>query len=854
MDLDLVRAQTGHIGGSLRANLMAGDQQAGLMAHGDWAADSGLGLDIGLTSFRPAGIGVSRSIPPLVTRIDAPTSLSATVGFNASFELDQIRADIQVGQGQIRVGQGNLTVRSGSVSLFGHPEDITITRGRFDLAESADRNPELVDIGGTVMHKADRLEASLTLTLGQIDIADLPHLWPLGVADNARPWVTQHVTAGTVTRGSAAFVVEADDALRDIVLTKASGDLYGFNGVFTWIDNIPATKQTDFHIHLADPDTLEIYVSSAHQQIRNSSADLLIKGGQMRITGLSLQDQIAVIHIQVDGQLTSALSLLKEPRLHLLSAHPIALKAGGGEASATLDVRFPLESKLQINDILIRATAHLEKVRLLEVVGNQGLNNGAFDFSIGRDGLVLKGAGTVGAVPVVVNGAMDFTSGPPDQVVQRIAVTGQPDAAQLDYADVNVSDFLTGPVPLAVAMIERRNGNASITINGDLTPTTIAVNPLAWNKRSGDTATASATLLLSHRRLAKIDSILLRGDGLLLKGSAACADGQIRTLLLDDIRLGRTQGRGTVHLKDNQPVAVVLQGDQIDLSPKLTEKTSRSKPSDTAKGMNIGWTLDARFDHAILANGERAGDLLVNATGVGQAVRLLDAVGMMQAHSGFFIKIGPEGGRRHLLVEAKDAGGFLRAIDAVRGMQSGHLMIDAILDSPFDFHPIAGTATIDNAVVKNSPALGKLLQAITLYGLVDALRGPGMTFSNIVVPFHYDGVNLNMDQAHAYNSSLGLTADGKIALSSGATSLTGTIVPAYFFNSVLGQVPLVGKLFSPEKGGGVFAARFKVGGRIDDPTISINPVSALTPGFLRGIFDMFGHAPAGGNAAPGDVK
>ena len=38
---------------------------------------------------------------------------------------------------------------------------------------------------------------------------------------------------------------------------------------------------------------------------------------------------------------------------------------------------------------------------------------------------------------------------------------------------------------------------------------------------------------------------------------------------------------------------------------------------------------------------------------------------------------------------------------------------------------------------------------------------------------------------------------------------------------------------------GVFAARFGLDGSIDDPSISFNPVSALTPGFLRDIFSIF---------------
>jgi hypothetical protein len=286
----------------------------------------------------------------------------------------------------------------------------------------------------------------------------------------------------------------------------------------------------------------------------------------------------------------------------------------------------------------------------------------------------------------------------------------------------------------------------------------------------------------------------------------------------------------------------------------LTEKTTSPDKPDAPLVTTPAWTLDARFDHAILANGERAGNVLVKATGGGQEIRLLDAVGTTLENTGFSVKIDPSNGKRHLRVEANDAGSFLRGLDAIRGMRSGRLTIDGTLDGPIGLHPLAGTATIDSVVVRNSPALGKLLQAITLYGMVDALRGPGMAFSQIVVPFRYDGANLNVDEAHAYNSSLGLTADGRINLASGQASLTGTIVPAYFFNSMLGQLPLVGKLFSPEKGGGVFAARFGVDGRIDDPNISINPVSALTPGFLRGIFGVFDRTRPGKEVAPAEAK
>ena len=851
LDLDLIRTRAGSVNGLLRASLSIGGQHAGLTAEADWSPGSELRANMRISPVRPADID---RLPPAVAflaAVDVPVSLTASLGFGPNFKPRQIQADIHVASGLIRAGQGSMPLRSGDIALSATQDQIVVTKGHFDVAQTPEASPEVVDISGTATSGGDRLQASLTIGLGRIDIAHLPQIWPQGVGGGARPWIVEHVTGGTTTGGTVSLVIEADRALHDVVLTKASGQLNGSNGTFTWMDGIPAVEQADFSLHLVDPDTLDIHMASARQTIPDAP-DLLIKDGRMRITGLSVKDQSTVIHTQVVGSVASVLALLRQPRLHLLSDHPIGLKTGGGEAAATLDFQFPLQDKLSIDDVRIKAAAHLTKLRLLDVADGHQLDGGVFDLDIDKDGLALKGQGSLAAIPVTLNGRMDFTPGSAGQVVQKITVTGRPDATQLDAAGLPVTDVLTGPIPLTVVIIERRGGDGSIAINGDLTPATLMIDPLGWRKPPGTTANASAILQMSHDRLTTIDKIAARGDGMRLTGSAEFAGPRIRTLLLDTIRLGRTQGHGTVHFATNHPIAIVLQGERLDLSAKLTEK--RSGDTRHARATTPDWTLDARFDHAILANGEGAANILAKATGSGQAIRLLDVVGSLQGSKGFSIKIGTQAGTRHLRVDAKDAGRFLRGVDAVQDMRSGHLTIDGDFGRPFGLQPLTGTARIEDVVVKNSPVLGKLLQAITLYGLVAALSGPGMEFSHIIVPFQYDGVSLKVNDAHASNPSLGLTANGRIALSSGKASIEGTIVPAYFFNSLLGRLPVVGKLFSPEKGGGVFAARFALNGRIDDPTISINPVSALTPGFLRGIFGIFDHVPPANGGATAENR
>ncbi|PPQ26183.1 hypothetical protein CCS01_30625 [Rhodopila globiformis] len=846
LNLDLLRERTGHVTGTLDAPLSAGDQHADMTAHMDFVPGGDTRVDAALSPVRLAGIA---ALPPALA-VTAPVSLTSTLDFDRSFALRQGKATVLLGTGAIPVGKGTFPVLDGVVEVTGTPDSLTIRKAHFNLARQPQDPPETLDLGGTLVHAADRLMASVTATVDQIDIADLPRLWPEGIARSSRGWVTQNVTAGLVRHGFMDVVVEADHGLRDVVLTKATGDLDGTGATFTWIDNIPPVEQTEVHLHLVDPDTLDILVPSGHQRTR--SGDLLLKDGRMHITGLAAKDQFADISTGVEGSLNATWALLKEPRLHLLSTHPIGLKTTGGDVTATLTFQFPLNANLTLDDVAIHADAHVKRARLLDLVYGRSLDDGAFDLDVTKDGLTLKGRGTLAAIPLAVTGSMDFNDGPPDQVVQKIVATGPADASQLSAMGLDVTGVVTGPIPLTATLAERRNGKGSVLLESDLTQAALAVDALAWSKPPGATAAATVSLQLLHDRLSRIDRIAVQGDGVLLSGSGEFTDGHMRSLLLDRIRLGQTDARAAIHFAANTPMAIAVRGAQIDLAPKLTQKSgaaptrapSRDGPTTPA------WTLDGHFDRVLLAHGERATDLLVKAGGDGTTIRSLDAVGGIGTGAGFTARIEPQGGKRRLHVTSKDAGSLLRGLDAVGTMQSGQLTLHATFERPIGFRPLAGTMVISDATVKNSPVLGKLLQAITLYGLVDALRGPGMGFTRITVPFRYDASGLSIGQARAYNASLGLTATGTIALPSGRASLTGTIVPAYFFNAILGKIPLVGKLFSPEEGGGLFAARFSVDGPIDDATISVNPVSALTPGFTREIFGIFDGNGPGGQAAP----
>uniref|UniRef100_UPI002B1E7883 hypothetical protein n=1 Tax=Pseudomonas oryzihabitans TaxID=47885 RepID=UPI002B1E7883 len=80
------------------------------------------------------------------------------------------------------------------------------------------------------------------------------------------------------------------------------------------------------------------------------------------------------------------------------------------------------------------------------------------------------------------------------------------------------------------------------------------------------------------------------------------------------------------------------------------------------------------------------------------------------------------------------------------------------------------------------------------------------------------------------------TLEGGVNLDHNSIDLHGTVVPIFVLNTLPGKLPGIGKLFSPEKNGGLLAVTFGITGNLENPTLHINPYSIFLPGALREMF------------------
>jgi hypothetical protein len=327
---------------------------------------------------------------------------------------------------------------------------------------------------------------------------------------------------------------------------------------------------------------------------------------------------------------------------------------------------------------------------------------------------------------------MDFRPGPANQIVETTTVSGQPDARQLAAFGLDVGSVLAGPVQMRATLTGRRNKLGELAVSADLSQAEINVAAIEWRKLRDAPAKATARLTLDHDRLTGIDNIQVDGDGLTLRGRTDVKDGKVVALQVDRLHLGRSVAQGTIRFPEVSgagPIVASISGQTLDLAPRFSRRGPAHKASPQAKvepPRGPSWVLDARFDRVLLAQDRVASAFTLHAEDDGRVFQRLQIEGRSGAMAPFLIQISPDNAGRRFNASAADAGEILRGFDVVRSMQGGRLSVQAHFEDAMPGRPLTGTAEIENFRIGNAPALAKLLQAMTLYGLVEVMQGPGL--------------------------------------------------------------------------------------------------------------------------------
>ncbi|WP_323990364.1 AsmA-like C-terminal region-containing protein [Nguyenibacter sp. L1] len=700
-----------------------------------------------------------------------------------------------------------------------------------------------------------RLRASLHASLSDLDFARLGAFWPAGLAKGARAWVTRNITAGTAHGLHVAATLANDTGVNDagwggLRLRTLGGGVTGTGLDVHWLRPIAPMRGVDATLAIDGPDALSIRFSGGTQSVdragRNVDATgigrIAIGNGSMRITGLLAKDQIGDIAATLHGDLPDIMALLAEPRLNLLSRHPLGFSGPSGRAQVALHLVLPLDDRVDIADIRLSSHADLAQVHLGNVVLNRALDDGALTLDATTRGLTLAGTAVLGGMPATLRYMMDFRKDAATSESAQVRAHLTPDVAdRLGYA---VGQRFAGSADLDVAYSRLADGTGQVALDLDLADAALTIP--VWSKPRGQAAHASVRIGLAQGRLASVEAIHATGPDLQLDGRASVVDGQARTLVLRGFRIGRSHGDATIGLPRHatDPVRVAVQAPVLDLSPLLHPGPAPAAPKpgpsyhmpSAATGRVQGppgrsWLIDADVPTLYYApDGALAG---VHAHVEDNGIRVTRLRFSMAGPSPATAILTPQPDGRHLRASVQDLGLMLQKLGVTQQFSGGATVLQGVFDDRQSAAPFAGSLTIGPIMLHDAPRPVRLANNASIYGWMQAPRGQGFEIRRVLLPLTFRDGTLAIHDGQAGNASLGVTVGGTIDLDRARLNLKGTIVPAFAVNALPGHMPGVGRLMSPEKGGGLLAATFSVGGALDRPDLHVNPFSIFLPGVMR---------------------
>lgn len=680
-------------------------------------------------------------------------------------------------------------------------------------------------------------EIDMNGSVSEIDIRDFLRYWPLQAGPGAREWIDANVAAGKlgpivlhthVPAGALDAPALADNAL--LLTFPIAGATISYIHGMTPLTGVSGTATLT-------GDTFKADVASA------AIGPLSLAHGTVLIPNLHQHGTVGAISAHVEGNVHDVLTLVDQKPLQYPTRFHIRTATAKGTAAVDLNVKVPMLHDVKVDDIgiLVHAVTTGFGIALSD---HLTIANSNVDFLVNNTSLRAVGNVTAGAASLGVDWTEAFK--PVDAISSRIKINGMLDDEARAGFGIHLQSFLSGPIAVSGELDGLRGEIQRAQLQLDLSSATLSLNELGYKKPASVPAHADVGLKFDQAGTVRNADFSLAGTDLAANGAARFgANGSLQSLELPAFRAGAAEDFTLSLVRDPaEGTTVAISGRSFDGELLLQHEAQKDVAQSTEKPQSPpeSYHVTAKLDRVVMHQGAVFAPFALDISGAGNIPRTLSLSTMITKTASLSGQITNTQGTRHLSLSAGDAGLLLKALFGTTSLKGGTLSLDATPGAspaegevaPADY---AGKLVLEDFTVINQPFLTRLFSAGSFLGMADLLRGKGIGIDKLEIPFVMRGDVMTIREARATGPSLGLTADGYYDLRANQIGLQGTFAPLYGLNSVLGVIPLLGNVLVSKKGEGIFGVTYSASGDADDPKVSVNPLSVLTPGILRRVFE-----------------
>lgn len=702
-------------------------------------------------------------------------------------------------------------------------------------------------ITGTVGTEADDGGINLRILASEGEVRTFLRLWPEHIAPAVRYYLADQLRAGRVDMADMKVVMSGTE-----IAEATKGAPLPDKGLTIAFRVSDAAIDVSSDAPPVVKGTVNGLITGRTTTIRGVTAEvkgpdgrsLALSDGSFVIAGVTPDHVPAQIGMRLSGGADGLASVLESKLFKsLLTAE---LDPATIRGSADLRVDFPLDLKHipDLADMPITLSGNLADLSVDKVVGKDRLEAGRFTVAYDKGSFALKGDGRVGGAPISVDMHQPKV-GAPGEAVITLAL----DEALRGRKGLPVAPQLSGTVPVRAVVAIGKPGAAKtpVRVEADLTKAGIDGLLPGFTKAAGKAGKLAFTLTDREGGYDLRDIALDAGQASLRGSAAIAAEGGLERAELTAVKLSPGDDLRVVVDRSGNAYKVVVRGAVADARPFLKSlsgpegkgaKETNPKEIDAdiqvpiVTGFNEEALTNANFKLSLRGHDLRSGTI----SGRFRSAPLLASV------------TRGERGAPTLAVESADAGATLRFLDIYRRMYGGRLAAGIGLNDG----PQAGVVQIRDFTLRNEPALSSIMaqgpepaEPESPRGRKAPAAGAGqatgsVTFDRMRANFVRTGSRVDFSDAAISNAALGFTLSGWLDTGRERTDINGTFVPLYGLNNVAAQLPIVGPLLGGGNNEGLFAVNFRVSGRLSSPDVTVNPLSAIAPGFLRKLFSAGG--------------
>ncbi len=680
---------------------------------------------------------------------------------------------------------------------------------------------------------------------GALDPERLLNLWPKdSVGDGARDWVEERLASAQIDNlkfkmNLAPGAIGEDGGLPDdaMELTFDARDVTAYyvsemtplrGGAGSGV-----LRGNSFKLNVA----------------RAKVGDVAISKGEVSFPEFIPKWRPTYYRFTANGDARAMLSILDEKPLTLLSKVNLSPTQFSGGANAVVEIMRPNKRDVASEEYGYSGVATFENMAISELIGDVNFTNakGKVDLKT-RSMTVTADAEFTDGAPIDLSWTQRFyrEDGP-----SEINIAGVFDSTTGDWFGISPRQFVVGPVDFKARALGELGDFKTLDVDADFTAAVIKLDALGWRKPDNIPASGALKLRFAdegvHVDALKIDA----GDYANINGALLFnANGALQSASITDFSLA---GAADLNIRAERDPAGVLVftavGPFLNAGAMIEQMLNGSSAEkDEPFPWGTGMALNARVDEIAMREGVTYMDGALDLRRDAERLQALNFTAFDEngtpLRAAMSLTGAGEGPQRAIAAETRELGALMAGVFGLKSVAGGEGVLRLMLNSG-EAAGFSGELEARRLQVINAPLLARILSAGSLDGLANLLSGEGIEFDYAAGEFEYANGVLLIDELQATGSSVGITADGSVSFgASGEARLNGAVAPLYMLNSVLGNTPIIGDILVGKKGEGIVAFTYSVDGNTSNPQVTVNPLSALTPGIFRRLMQPQQQGPA----------